>query len=146
MYEDEIRFGKLLLKQSEMVLANLTQVTLTFDPVTPKSIGFLCYPEWMCRPGMRKVGKGILKLLIGNSFNTFDPGVIDLCPMTPKSIGFFCYPGWMCGPCLRRVGQGVLELLIGKKRLQTDSRPTCANQYALIKHNASYTILNMKTL
>jgi len=35
MYEEEIHFGKLLLKQSEMVLKHLTMVTLAFDPVTP---------------------------------------------------------------------------------------------------------------
>ena len=33
MYEEEIHFGKILLKQSEMVLTHLTPVTLTFDPV-----------------------------------------------------------------------------------------------------------------
>mgnify|MGYP007133523160 CR=1 FL=1 len=38
MYEEEIHFGKLLLKQSETVLTHLTPVTLTFDPVTPKSL------------------------------------------------------------------------------------------------------------
>ena len=32
MYEEEIHFGKLLLKQFEMVLEHLTMVTLTFDP------------------------------------------------------------------------------------------------------------------
>ena len=31
MYEEEIHFGKLLLKQFEMVLEHLTMVTLTFD-------------------------------------------------------------------------------------------------------------------
>ena len=36
MNEEEIHFGKLLLKQSETVLAHLTPVTLTFDQVTPK--------------------------------------------------------------------------------------------------------------
>jgi len=35
MYEEEIHFGKLLLKQSEMFLDFLTLVTLTFDLVTP---------------------------------------------------------------------------------------------------------------
>jgi len=34
MYEEEIHFGKLLLKQSETVLTHLTPVSLTFDPVT----------------------------------------------------------------------------------------------------------------
>jgi len=32
MYEEEIQFGKLLLKQSELVLEHLTPVTLTDDP------------------------------------------------------------------------------------------------------------------
>ena len=36
MYEEEIHFGKLLIKQSETVLAHLTLVTLTFDSVNPK--------------------------------------------------------------------------------------------------------------
>jgi len=34
--------------------------TLTFDPVTPKSIGFICYPG----PNLKKVGQGVLELLI----------------------------------------------------------------------------------
>ena len=32
MYEEEIHFGKLFLKQFEMVLEHLTLVTMTFDP------------------------------------------------------------------------------------------------------------------
>jgi len=32
MYEEEIHFGKLLLKQSETVLIHFTPVTVTFDP------------------------------------------------------------------------------------------------------------------
>ena len=38
MYREEINFVKLLLKQFEIVLEHLTLVTLTYDPVTPKSI------------------------------------------------------------------------------------------------------------
>ena len=56
-----------------MVFVQLTPVTLTFDPVTPKSIGFLCYPGWMCGPSLRRVGQGVLELLIGNGFRTIDP-------------------------------------------------------------------------
>ena len=68
MYEEEIHFVKLLLKEPETVLAQLTLVTLSFHPVTPKSIGFLCYQVQMCGPSLRKVhvGQGILELLIGN--------------------------------------------------------------------------------
>jgi len=61
-----------------MVLAHLTLVTLTFDQVTPLSIGFLCYPRWMYGPSLMKVGQGVLELLIGNGFDTFDPGDLDL--------------------------------------------------------------------
>ena len=60
MYEEGIHFGKLLLKQSETVWVHLTLVT--FDPVTQKSIGFLCYLRWMCGPSLRKVGREVLKL------------------------------------------------------------------------------------
>ena len=34
---------------------------LTFDTVTPKSIGFLCYPGWMCGQSLRKIGQGFLE-------------------------------------------------------------------------------------
>jgi len=35
-------------------------VTLTFDPVIPESIGFLCYQGWMCGPDMRKIGSRVI--------------------------------------------------------------------------------------
>ena len=103
----------MVFKQSEMVLEHLTLVTLTFDPCTPRSIRFLCYPWWIYGPSLRKVGQGLLQLLIGNSFGIFDNGDLDLWPSEPKSIRFLCYPGWMCRWSLRKVGQSVLELLIG---------------------------------
>ena len=37
MYDEEMHFGKLFLKQFDMVLEHLTLVTLTFDQVTPES-------------------------------------------------------------------------------------------------------------
>jgi len=58
--------------------------------VTPRSIGFLYYPGWMCRPGMRKVGQGILEETV------LAPVTIE--QNTPTPIGFLCCPGWMCGP------------------------------------------------
>jgi len=39
---------------------------VTFDLVTPVSIGFLCRPGRMCGPSLRKVGQGVLEILIGN--------------------------------------------------------------------------------
>jgi len=56
----------------ETAMAHLTKVTLTFDPVIPVSIGFLCYPGWMCEPSLREVDQEVLELLIGNGFDTFD--------------------------------------------------------------------------
>jgi len=46
-------------------------------PLTPKSIGFLCYPGWMCGLSLRKVGQGILELQIETvlAHLTFDPEI-----------------------------------------------------------------------
>jgi len=63
----------LLLKQSKTVLAHLTPVSLTFDPVTPKSIGLIFHPGWMCGPSLTMVGLGVLELLIGNEKVTDRP-------------------------------------------------------------------------
>ena len=96
--------------------------------MTPKSIGFLCYQGWMCEPSLRKVGKGVLKLLIGNGLVhltrvtlTFDPQ-INRIHLLPR----------MDGPSLKKVGQGVLELLIGTD-LQTD-RPQSNMPSLLLLH------------
>jgi len=40
-------------------------VTLNFDPVTLKFIGFICYPGWRCGPSLRKVGQGALGVIGG---------------------------------------------------------------------------------
>ena len=85
MYQEEIHFGKLFLKQSETVLIYLTPVSLTFDPVNPKSIGVLCCPGRMYGQDW---DQGLFQLLIGNSFGTFDPGDLDLWPSNLKSKGF----------------------------------------------------------
>ena len=69
---------------SETVFEHLTPVTLTFNPVTPKWIGFLCYPGWMCGQSLRMVGQGVVELLIGHRFCTFDPCDIDLWSSDPK--------------------------------------------------------------
>ena len=49
-----------------MVLEYLTLATLTFNLVTPKYLGFIFYQGHMCGPSLRKVGQGILELLIEN--------------------------------------------------------------------------------
>jgi len=69
--------GKLFLKQFEMVLEHLTLVT--FDPVTPRSIGFICYPEWMCGSSLKKVGQGVLELLIGNEIGYRQTRPTNMC-------------------------------------------------------------------
>ena len=67
-----IKFEKGRSRRSQVIdqkqFWHIWPVTLTFDPVTPISIGFIWYPGWMCWPGMRKAGQGILYLLIGNGF------------------------------------------------------------------------------
>jgi len=73
MYEEEIHFQKLLLQQLEMVLEHLTLVT--FDPNIKR---VLLLPKTVVWTSLSKVGLGILELLIGNSFGTFDPSDLDL--------------------------------------------------------------------
>ena len=62
MFEEEIHFRNCYLNG----FGTFDLVTLTFNPVTPKSIGFLCCPGQMCEPSLRKVGQGVLELLIGS--------------------------------------------------------------------------------
>ena len=63
---------------------------------------------------MRKLGRDMLKLLIGNNFGTFYHMTLTFDLVIANSIGFyFCYPGGMSGPSVKEVGQSVLELLNG---------------------------------
>ena len=109
-------FSKLLLKT---VLADLTG-DLDLRPSDPKSIGF---QGRMCRPSLRKVGQGVLELLIGNGWAHLTLVTLTFDPVTSKWIYFLYYPGWMCWPSLRRVGQGFA---------------TCAKLYPLSSSNTQY--------
>ena len=132
MYEKETYFRKLLFKQSEMVLEHLTPLTITFGLVTPKSIGFQCYPRWMCRPSFRNVGPGVLELLIRNGFGTFDPGNFDLWPSSPKINRVHLLPRMdVCTKC--KEGRARQSQVIYRKQegYRLIYRPTCAKQYAL---------------
>ena len=84
-------------------------------PLTPKLIGFLCYPGWVCGPSLRRVGSRHSRIIEQKRFWHIWPWWP--WPLTPVSIGFLCYPRWMCGPSLRKVGQGVLKLLIGNEKV-----------------------------
>jgi len=43
---------------------------------------FLFYPGWMCAPNLRKVGHGVIKLLIGNKKSTnWWPMCEAICPL-----------------------------------------------------------------
>jgi len=66
---------------------------VTFDQVTPKIIGFLCYPRWMYGPSLRKVGQGILKLLKGMVLAHLTWVTLNFDPVTLVSIWFLCCPG-----------------------------------------------------
>ena len=48
-------------------LSTLTHLTLTFDLMNIISIGFLCYPGWMCGLSLRRLFQGVIKLLIWNN-------------------------------------------------------------------------------
>ena len=67
-------------------------MTLTFDLMTLTSIGVLCHPGWTCGSSLRRVGKGVLELLDGNGFGTFDPVTLTFDPVTPKATGIPLLP------------------------------------------------------
>ena len=62
MYEEEIHFLNCYLN----CFGTFDSGDLDLLPSDPKSIGFLCYPGWMCVPSLRRVGQGVLHLLIGD--------------------------------------------------------------------------------
>jgi len=62
MFEEEIHFRNCYLNG----FGSFDPVTLTFDSMTPTSLGFLCCPGQMCKPSLRKVGQGVLKSLMGS--------------------------------------------------------------------------------
>ena len=55
------------------VFSTFDPMTLTLDPVTSKSIGFICYPGWVCGPSLKKVGSRV----IDQKQQTFRP--TDMC-------------------------------------------------------------------
>ena len=98
---------------TERDLKHLTLVTLTFDPVTPKSIGFLCWLGWMCGPSLRKFTSRCSRVIDRKRFWHIWPW-----PLTSISLGFLCCPGLMSGPSLRKVQ--FFSYWSETKRLQTD--------------------------
>ena len=59
-------------------------LTLTFDPLTSKSIGFICWWWPIHIPSMRSLGQSVLKLLIGNRFSCKGHTDLDLWPTDLK--------------------------------------------------------------
>jgi len=86
---------------------------LVGNGLTPKSIGFLCYSGWMCRPSLRTVCQGVLELLIGNKKVTDKP-----TDQHAKQHAFSSSKG------------GVLELLIGNKKVTDKPTDQHAKQHA----------------
>ena len=142
MYEEDL--GKLLLKQSETVLAHLAQVTLTFVPVIRKSIGFLCYTGWMCRTTLGKVGQGVLELLIRNSFITFDPCDLDLWYSDPN-INIVLLLHRMIVLTKFEEGMSRRSWVIDRKQkgYRRTDRPTCSKPYALSSSKGGHKNMNV---
>ena len=54
-----------LMADCQNIFAIFDLDLLSSDP-NINTIGILCYPGWMCGLSLRKVGQGVLELLIGN--------------------------------------------------------------------------------
>ena len=70
MYEEDIHFGKVLLKQTETVLTHLTLVTLAQQSIgLPRTDVWTEFNEGRSRHS---------RVMIGNRLGTFDPSDLDL--------------------------------------------------------------------
>ena len=77
--------------------------------------------------------QGILEVVIGNVFDSFDPGNLDLYCRDPNLNRVPLLHRAVVWTKFEEVGQDVLELFIGNEQVtvrQTDQQ-TCAKQYAL---------------
>ena len=54
------------------------QNLVIFTPFAPNFHIRPRVPGWMCGPSFKMVGEGVVELLIGNGFCTFDPCDLDL--------------------------------------------------------------------
>jgi len=89
----------------------LVTVTLTFDLLTPKSIGVFYWIRAITLWSLKALGQRVLELLSGNGFHSSDHCDLDL--LTLKSIGVFYSIRAITLWSLKALGQRVLELLSG---------------------------------
>jgi len=98
----------------------MLQLTLTYDLLTPKSIGIICQPWPTKTPNLVSLNLIGFKLLSGQGF--YAQGHFDLDPLTLKSIRMI-YGSW---PSMipRKVNLGEISLKHGKDfaNTRTDRR------------------------
>jgi len=89
-------------------------LTLTFDPLNSKSIGFICWSWQTCLPSMKSLRLRVLKVLTGNCFFQLKVTLtLTFDPLTSKLIGLICWLWPISISSMRSLSQSVLKLLIG---------------------------------
>jgi len=88
-------------------------VTLTFDLLTPKSIGVFDLIRAITLWSLKALGQRVLKLLSGNGFHSSNHCDLDHWPTDPKINRVFNLIRAITLWSLKALGQMVLELLSG---------------------------------
>jgi len=88
-------------------------VTLTFDLLTPKSIGVFYLIRAITLWSLKPLGQRVLELLSGICFHSLGHCDLDLWPTDPKSIGVFYFIRAITLWSLKALCQRVLKLLSG---------------------------------
>ena len=98
---------------AEMAFTLKVAATLTFDLVTPKTIGVF-YTLWPTSlTSLVNLGQSVLKILRGNGFYSKGHRDLVLWPSDPKTIGVL-YILWPTSlPSLVNLGQSVLKISCG---------------------------------
>ena len=116
----KIQYTELKLPWETTLLSKIlciVTVTLTFDLMTPKQIGFFPFHRGIMWPSLVKIWYTELKLSYGNDpvvrNYIYSNGDLDLWPNDPKIIGFFPLHRGIMWPSLAKIQYTELKLSCG---------------------------------
>ena len=88
-------------------------LTLTFDPLTWKSIGIIYSPRTIYLPSLKLLGQSVLELSVAQGELAW-PLTLTFDLLNWKSIGIIYSPRTIYLPSLKLLGQSVVELSVAQ--------------------------------
>ena len=102
----------MLIYHSDKLVRFKVTVTLTFNPLTSKSIGVIYWSGPASMSSLRAMGAGNVELSLGQAFRI--QGHCDLDLMTSKYVEFVYWSSPTSKLSLRTIGPGIVELSLGQ--------------------------------